>query len=205
MTLTSHALRETAGGADEDSAAPDQICQHAATLVLPGMRVGIAGGYLAPRLARQLRSITDVTIVTNSLDVAAVLSDFSPHNPHNRTVIVLSGQLSHERTTVGSMCVEALHDFDLDLAFLSAQGFDPEHASFSASAVSADVERAFARSSRRVAALADSAHWRQRLPQSLPGLRADDIVITDAFLQETDRAAATRAGVRLALAGFVRD
>jgi DeoR/GlpR family transcriptional regulator of sugar metabolism len=203
MTLTSSSRPTESNEEANPSSALNQICRHAASLVLPGMTVGIAGGYLAARLARQLQSIPDVTVVTNSVDVATVLSEASPRKALGPEVIVLPGQFSEDRAILGPLSVDALQRLYLDLVFLSAQGFDARSGSFSGSVSGAEVDRAFVASSRRTAALADSARWSMRLQTPVGSLRGEDIVITDALLQESDRADAARAGIRLVIAGFI--
>ncbi|GAA3201729.1 DeoR family transcriptional regulator [Dactylosporangium siamense] len=115
-TAVTHAPVPAAGGAAAPPAGevfvarPVLAPEEAAALVMPGMAVGIAGGWAAVRLAELIDGVADLTVVTPVVAVAAAI-----RNP--ATVVVLVGGVrTPSGSHAGPLTQATLAALNLDLA-----------------------------------------------------------------------------------------
>lgn len=132
------------------------IARAAAALVEPGAAVGLTGGTTTFLVARELRALRGITIVTNSIRVAEAFADVSPSEI---PVIVIGGSKTPSDALVGPMAVEAMRGLNLDYCFMGVHGMD-EHSGFtSPNLLEAETNRAFAATARRFIVVTDSSKW----------------------------------------------
>lgn len=164
------------------------IAAAAAELVEPGMAVGLSAGTTTWSLAHQLRDIGDLTVVTNSMQVAQV---FQAGGGAGRTVILTGGVRTPSDALVGPVAVSALHQLHLDALFLGVHGMS-ERAGFSTpNLLEADVNRAFVDACNRLVVVADHTKWGEVGLSSIAPLERADAVVTDARLDRSARARLT--------------
>jgi len=197
------------GIAAEMSRLRRQIAGIAVERLAPGETIilgeGEATGYLAEELRRvcfeKPTRLSDVTVITNSLDVLFTLDD-APH----LKVILTSGEYQQaDRCLVGPSLGALFDRMRADTAFLSVAGVSPE---FGISAV--DERRALAGSrfvdaARRVVALADNAAMGTDANHRIAPTRDVDEVITDDGALPADRQKLRIAGVDVLIAGEAGD
>ncbi|MET7750628.1 DeoR/GlpR family DNA-binding transcription regulator [Micromonospora sp. NPDC005367] len=100
-----------------------RIATAAAQLLADAESVFIDEGYTPRLIAEALPAERALTVVTASLDTAAILAD-SPAT----TVLLLGGRVrSRTRATVDHWAVDMLAGFVIDLAFVGANGISREH------------------------------------------------------------------------------
>ncbi|NYT35944.1 DeoR/GlpR transcriptional regulator [Allopusillimonas soli] len=107
-------------------------------------------------LARELALMSNLTIITNSLDAAALFRDSQATARQNNQIILIGGQLSeHVAATTGPSAVEEIHRFQVDIALLSPVGVDARHGATSFHHGEAVIARAMSSCARQTWILAD--------------------------------------------------
>lgn len=147
---TVHYLDDFAEAADRHASAKRSVAAAAASLVEPGMVVGLSGGTTCTELARWLRA-KDITVVTNAVNAAIELFN------HGKTrVIVTGGSMNaYSYELVGEMATATLHEHRLDLCFVGCSGITPDFGYSMRDRPEATVARAFHTVSERTVVVAD--------------------------------------------------
>jgi DeoR family fructose operon transcriptional repressor len=171
----------------------------AADLAKPGMTIGIAAGYSAVGMARELSRTANLTIVTNSLAAAETLLQADGSAPQTGHILLLPGLLDSNRSTIGPPCVDALRELRIDITYVSASGFDYGTHQFSDTLTSREIVKAFASSTRLTVAVAPSTRWSSLSAGTLPASMFNAIV-ADFCPDDRDRDALAQAGSSLILA-----
>ena len=174
------------------------IARAAAGLVQPGDSVGISGGTTTHAVARELRSIPNLTVVTNSLPVAETLHDTGRDD---LTVILTGGTRTPSDALVGPVSVAMLRSIHVDWLFLGVHGFDERAGLTSPNLVEAEANRALIASARQVVVTADATKWGVVGLSSMARLEDVDVLVTDDSLREDACRAVTAAVGRLLLTG----
>ena len=170
------------------------IAEHAATLVEPGSAVAISAGTTTYELARQLRSVPDITVVTNSVPVAQLLHE--SHTP-GQIVVLTGGTRTPSDALVGPVAVQALHSLHVDRLFLGAHGVDLEAGLTTPNIVEAETNRALVAAARQVCILADHTKWGVVGLSTFIGLEDVDLLITDTGISSRARAALKKSVTQL--------
>jgi DeoR family transcriptional regulator, fructose operon transcriptional repressor len=105
------------------------------------------------RLAERLPRDRDLTIVTNSLTIAALVAQHS-----NLTLYLLGGRVrGRTLAAVGSWVTSALQDVFVDVAFIGTNGLSAEHGLTTPDQSEAAAKRAMIKAARRSVILTDHA------------------------------------------------
>jgi DeoR/GlpR family transcriptional regulator of sugar metabolism len=162
------ALRAVPDDGIEDTA----LAVTAVGLVRPGLTVALVGTDGTVALAHALRSVPGLTVLTNSVEVADVLSD-SP--------VLLTGGSRERRggPLVGPLAVAALHGLSPDLLLVGCSGFDGTGAGVGHLA-EAQTTAAFVRASRRTVLVADRTRFGAPAFARFAALTEIDTLVTDA-------------------------
>lgn len=180
-----------------DARAKQLIGRYAAGLVHDAEIIALDGGGATEWAARSLMGQKQLTLVTNSLPVAAVLSGKLSRGEITGRLILLGGQVYPEnQTTQGALCLEAIQKFHFHKVFLgvSALGeqgpmvWEPEEGAVSA---------AFVRQAQQTILLAESAKGRRSSLYTFMDYQTVQMLITDREheLDEGLRRTLERAGV----------
>ena len=170
------------------------IAEHAATLVEPGSAVAISAGTTTYELARCLRSVPDITVVTNSVPVAQLLHE--SHTP-GQTVVLTGGMRTPSDALVGPVAVQALHSLHVDRLFLGVHGIDLEAGLTTPNIVEAETNRALVAAARQVCILADHTKWGVVGLSTFIDLEDVDLLVTDTGLSGRARAALAKSVTQL--------
>ena len=158
-----------------EQAAKDAMALVAADLVRPGMAIALMGGSSVYALAKRLREIPSLTIVTNSVPI----SDLFAQNPRaDQTVVLTGGVRTPTDSLVGNIASEVFSRFNLDLVFMGTHGMDSEFGFSSPNLVEAETNREVIRRAAKFAVLADHTKWGIRGFTSFANFDTADIVIT---------------------------
>ena len=95
------------------------IAHAAAALVKPGSAIAISAGTTTYQVARELRAVPNLTVVTNSMLIAQVLQEGSDIG---QTVILTGGSRTPSDALVGPVAVDSLRGLHVDLLFLGVHG-----------------------------------------------------------------------------------
>ena len=159
------------------------IAKAAIGFIHDAQTVFVDGGTTTVILADELAKLTNLTIITNSVDVALRLRGTS--EPHERAratneVILLGGTLSDRAAaTTGATTVLDIQRYRADLAMLSPVGIDQEHGASNFDPAEAEIARAMVENADRVAILADHSKIGQRSRITFCAPREIDVLITD--------------------------
>jgi DeoR/GlpR family transcriptional regulator of sugar metabolism len=169
------------------TAEKEAIAAAAVELVAPGSAVGLSAGTTTWTLARQLATVADLTVVTNSTRVADVLLSAGRTFTHGLghagpNVILTGGVRTPSDALVGPIAVASLQSLHLDLVFLGVHGMDPRAGYTTPNMLEADTDRALVAAARRLVVIADHTKWATVGISTIVALDRADVVVTDNHL-----------------------
>ncbi len=168
----------------------DAIARAAAAMVKPGSAIGITGGTTTWLLSQHLREVRDLTIVTNSLSLAAGLHAF---DDPSLNVVLTGGSRTKSDALVGPIAVSTLRSLYVDIVFMGVHGMAAEPGFTTPNLAEAETNRAFIQSSERLIVLADHTKWDIRGLGTIARLSDADVVITDSNIPDTAASAISDA------------
>ena len=166
------------------------IARAAATRVMPGSAIGISAGTTTFELARAVKDVPQLTVVTNSVPVAQLLHD---SGTPGQTVVLTGGVRTPSDALVGPVAVAALRSLHVDLLFLGAHGVDATRGLTTPNLVESETNRALVASARHVCVLADSSKWGTIGLSTFAALSELDVFVSDSGLPERARSAISDA------------
>ncbi len=155
------------------------IAREAVRLVEPGAAVAISAGTTTYEVARLLRHVERLTVVTNSIPVAQLLHE---EQPGDMTVILTGGIRTPSDALVGPVAVQALQGLHVDWLFMGVHGFDARAGLTTPNMVEGDTNRALISCARQVVVTADSSKWGVVALTTIAGLDEVDVLVTDSGL-----------------------
>ncbi|MEO6801880.1 MAG: transcriptional repressor AgaR [Granulicella sp.] len=151
-----------------------RIAAAAVKLVKDGQCILLDSGTTVATIARSLREFSNLTIVTNALNIAADLSDTGFE------IILTGGTLrKNSFSLVGPMAEDSLTQIRADIFFLAVDGFDPKIGITTPNLLESRVNRAMVRASRKVVAVCDSTKFSRSSMALIVPPTAIHTVITD--------------------------
>jgi DeoR/GlpR family transcriptional regulator of sugar metabolism len=164
----------------------EAIARTAAGLVEQGQSIGLTAGTTTWRLAHHLGHVPDLTVVTNSIQVADVLHrEARP----DLTVVVTGGVRTPSDALVGPIAVATIRSLHLDVLFMGVHGITSEPGLTTPNLLEAETDRALVASSERLVVVADHTKWGVRGLSRIAGLDEVDVLVTDAGLPGSARSA----------------
>lgn len=160
------------------------IAAEAATMVEPGMALGLSAGTTTWALAHLLSNVPDLTVVTNSMQVAQV---FQGGSGGTGAVILTGGVRTPSDALVGPVAVAALRQLHLDVLFLGVHGMTPRAGFSTPNLLEADVNRAFVEAANRLVVLADHTKWGEVGLSSIAPLERANALVCDEGLDGAAR------------------
>lgn len=183
--------------------AKEAMARVAATLVTPGTAIGLSAGTTIFTLARLLRDVAGLTIVTNSIRVASLFELPAAGAPNSAaaSVVLTGGVRTPSDALVGPVADLAIRSLHVDELFLGCHGIDAVAGLTTPNLSESETNRAFIQAARRVTVMADHTKWEVVGLSSFADLEDVDTLITDAGLAPEARAlVADRVG-RLLVVG----
>jgi len=171
-----------------------RIAAAAARMVEEGQCVLLDSGTTTTAIARALRHIGKLSVITNAVNIAAVLSGT------NIEVILTGGMLrKNSFSLVGPLAEQALRQLSADILFLGVDGFDTKAGLFTPNLLEAQVNRIMAEISRTTVAVCDSSKFGRRSLCNIMPTTAVSRVITDKNIGNPDLQAMREAGIPVTL------
>lgn len=151
------------------------IGRAAAALVTANDSILIASGTTVLTLAKNIRPLGNLTVITSAVNVAIEL------NQHNEVeVIQLAGILRKRSSSVtGIYAEENLKDFSCSKLFLGVDGVDLDFGLTTADVTEARLNREMIKVSQKTIVLADSSKFGKRGFGRICGFDSVDEIITD--------------------------
>jgi DeoR family transcriptional regulator, fructose operon transcriptional repressor len=156
------------------------IAKAAMGLIASGQTLFVDAGTTTAALAEELAKLANLTVVTNSIDVALKMRGVVEQAEAANEVILLGGSIS-DRTmaTTGATTVLDIQRYRADLALLSPVGIDHLHGATNYDHAETEVARAMVASADRVAILADYSKIGQRSRISYCPTERIDVLVTN--------------------------
>ena len=172
-----------------------QIAKVAASLVKEGDTIILDSGSTTMMLAMELLKIKNITVITNNLPAAFVLSD-SP----DITLVICGGYVRHKtRSMHGALTENSLAGIRADLMFVGADGVDPKvglttfNEGYGISSVMASI-------SSKVVCVVDSTKFNRSGFNLVLPIDKIDLLITNSNISEKTKAALKAANINFQLA-----
>jgi DeoR/GlpR family transcriptional regulator of sugar metabolism len=160
------------------------IAMTAAQRVRSGSAIGVTAGTTTWQLAYHLVDIADLTVVTNSVQVAEVLHQ---HQRPDRTVVLTGGVRTPSDALVGPVAVNALRSLHLDSVFMGVHGMSERAGFTTPNLLEADTNRAFVEATDQLTVLADHTKWDVTGLTTIARLDQADELISDTSLPDAAR------------------
>lgn len=151
------------------------IALTAREMIQPGMVIGLMGGTTCTELARLLRPMEQITVVTNAVNICLELQ-----GGLNKRIMVTGGNLNHNSyELVGSQTNESLKHVHLSLAFLGVSGISTEFGVSMSDEPEANAGKAFMDAADCIIVLADNTKIGNTTYARVCPLSEIDHLITD--------------------------
>ncbi len=147
----------------------------AATLITPNDCVLIASGTTVLSLAKNVRPVGHLTVITAALNVALEV------NRHPEVEIILLGGLLRKSSSsvTGNYAEDMMNDFSCSKLFLGVDGIDIDFGLTTTNIMEAQLNRKMIDASQKTIVLADSSKFGRRGFGKICGLEDIDQIITD--------------------------
>ncbi len=162
----------------------EAIAQAASRLVEPGQAIGLSAGTTTWRLAHHILDVPDLTVVTNSIQVADVLHR---ENRPDLTVVLTGGVRTPSDALVGPVAVSALRTLHVDVLFMGVHGMSADAGFTTPNLLEAETDEALVASASRVVAVADHTKWGVRGLISFARLEDAHVLVSDSGLASEAR------------------
>lgn len=180
----------------EQAEAKQQIGQAAAELVEPGMTLLVDSGTTCFWLVRALARVPDLTIITNSIDVASEVLG----RPKQR-LFVAGGVINHDyRAAFGPEAIAYCGGFVPDLTIFSMGAIDAERGFLDFEPDEATFKRALLERARRIVVLADSTKFGRKGTTRVADFADVADLVTEAQPSHAFVAAAAATGMAVHVA-----
>jgi len=164
----------------EHASEKDRIGRAAAALVKPQDSIILGSGTTVMYVARHLRDVPGLTVVTSAMNVAVVLTGLPLVE-----VLMLGGIVRKSSTSVvGPHAEQMLEEHACSTLFLGVDGFDLDHGLTTTNALEATLNQAMMRSSQRTVVVVDSSKFGRRGFRRICNPDAVDTVITDTGVSD---------------------
>ncbi|WP_052487190.1 DeoR/GlpR family DNA-binding transcription regulator [Gordoniibacillus kamchatkensis] len=156
----------------------DAIGRMAASLVSEGQIVILDSGSTTWCIARHLRGVPNLMVVTNGINIAEECS----HNEET-SVFVMGGKLvKKSMSLVGPQAEIELQKYNAHFAFLGTSGITERKGFTSSDLYEAEVKRAMVAAGQKIVIVADHSKFEQQGLISFAGFRDVDILITSELV-----------------------
>ena len=132
-----------------------QIARAAIQHLSAGQTIFIDAGSTTSILAEELRTLSGLCILTNSLQAVLNLTAALEATHSQHEIILLGGQVMQRAQTQGEMLIRQIYQHHADVALLSPVGVDAEYGASSYSLEEANIAEAMRQQSERLIILAD--------------------------------------------------
>ena len=162
----------------------DAIAQAAAALVEPGQAIGLTAGTTTWRLAQHVADVPELTVVTNSIQVANVLH-VEPRP--DLTVLLTGGVRTPSDALVGPVAVSTIRSLHMDVLFMGIHGMTEDAGFTTPNILEAETDQALIAAAERVVVVADHTKWGVRGLSRIAPLDQADVLVSDTGLPRDAR------------------
>jgi DeoR family transcriptional regulator of aga operon len=169
-----------------------RIAEAAVKLVEEGQSVLLDSGTTTTAVARALKDMSRLTVITNAINIAAELAG-------THIEVILTGGMLRKNSfsLVGPLAEQTLRQLSADILFLGVDGFDTRAGLFTPNLLEAQVNRAMVEIARRTVAVCDSSKFGRRSLCNIMAVTSIHEVVTDKLIPKSDLRALKDAGVKV--------
>lgn len=173
-----------------------RIGKAAAQLIKSSEIILIDSGTTTVEMVKNLQKIEDLTVITNALNIASVLINYS-----NVNLTMPGGYLrKNSQSLVGPMAERSLKNFYVDKAFLGVDGFDTRTGLYTPNIEEAHLNELMIEIANEVILLTDSSKFKKKSFAYICSIDKVDVVVTDDKISEQDHRRLEEAGVKVIIA-----
>jgi DeoR family transcriptional regulator of aga operon len=152
------------------------IAQKAASMIEPFDNIILASGTTINELARQMKSVQHVTVISASLIASQVLTNCS-----GVEVIQLSGTVRKSSSSVvGPMAEKMLEGYTVNKLFIGVDGIDPDYGLTTTNAMEASLNKVMIKAAQKIIVMADSSKLNRKGFGKICDMDEFDLIITDS-------------------------
>src|ERR1700761_5831436 len=178
----------------QHSAEKARIAEAAIELIREGECILLDSGTTTTAIASRLRDFHSLTVITNAINIAALLSG-------SEVEVVLTGGTLRPNSSslVGPIAEDMLREIHADILFLGVDGFDLQVGLTTPNVLEARINRAMVHAAEKVVMVCDSTKFGRRSLSLIVPADAIHTVITDTNLSEDQAEAIKALGVEVIL------
>ena len=152
-------------------------------LISDGDTIVLDSGSTTTEIAKNLKQFKSLTIITNALNIASILSEYEGIN-----IFMPGGSLRKKSLSlVGVLADENFEKFYCDKLFLGADGLDTTHGLTTHDSEEAHLNQIMIKIAKKVIVVADSSKFERRRFAFIGPIADLDVVVTDSGVKEEDR------------------
>jgi len=168
--------------------------QAAARLVEEGQSVLLDSGTTTTAIARAIKDMAQLTVITNAVNIAAELA-----GTHIEVILTGGTLRKNSFSLVGPLAERTLRQLSADILFLGVDGFDTKAGLFTPNLLESEVNRAMVEISRRTIAVCDSSKFGRRSLCNIMPVTMVHELITDKQIPKSDLQTLKEAGIKVTL------
>ncbi|MHC1772333.1 MAG: DeoR/GlpR family DNA-binding transcription regulator [Flexilinea sp.] len=157
-----------------------RIAAFAASLVNNGDSIFLDSGTTTFFIARNLALRTDLTIITNNLDIAYSVQF------NSTTSLIVTGGLRRDNYSVliGSVAENTIKDVYVDITFMGCDAVNPVEGIFNSNFLEVGVKQLISGCGKKTILVTDHSKFRHKALARICGLDKIDMIITDNGIDE---------------------
>jgi len=170
-----------------------RIGEEAAKLIEEGEVIFLEASTTALELARNIQNNKNLTVVTNSLDIAKELDG------KEEISLIITGGSPRRRTRalIGPLTEATLSQMRIDKAFMGVSALDPIYGMTAPTLEEAQTRKKIVKASNKIIILSDHSKFGKQNFAFVDSLQSIDILITDRGISEEMKGEIERLGVEV--------
>jgi DeoR family transcriptional regulator of aga operon len=170
-----------------------RIAKAAVRLIEDGDTIVLDSGTTTTEIAKNLEQFKNLTIITNALNIAIILSEYEGFN-----IFMPGGRLRKKSLSlVGVLADENFGKFYCDKLFLGVDGFDTTHGLSTPNSEEAHLNQIMIGMAKKIIVVADSRKFLRRRFAFIGPINSVHVVITDSAVREEDLSRLEKSGVEV--------
>jgi len=157
-----------------------RIAKYAGEMIKDGESIILDSGSTTREIATQLKGQTNITLMTNSINIALELA------AEDELEIMMTGGVLREKSysLVGPEAEHAMQNYFFDKLFLGVDGMDIDHGLTTSNPLEAKLNKVMVQRSNTVIAVTDSSKFGRHSFSFICDLTPIDMIITDEKIDE---------------------
>jgi DeoR family transcriptional regulator of aga operon len=160
----------------------ERIGIRAAELVKDGETIILDSGTTTFEVARNLGEFKNLVVITNALNIAALLVDF----PEIKVIMPGGTLRRNSLSLIGAIAEESMSNYFCDKVFLGVDGIDSIYGISTPNAEEAHLNKLMIKNAKEVIVVTDSSKFQKRSFVLIAGIEDVDTIVTDDGIPEEE-------------------